>query len=465
LLEAVFGETHRGIHLGFLVVNAVTILLVFLLANRLCGPVAGASAAATFSLLSVGQPVQGIFANAEHFVLPPALGGILLLMGSGNRRGPWATLAGAVLLGVAFLMKQQGAAFILFAGVYLLYSELRIRPFQWKPFSARCLLFFAGVLLPFGLTCLILWRVGAFDKFWFWTFTYAREYVAGLPLSAGWYNLRHRIPILVLAAPLLWILAGIGLTASVWNRKARKQSAFAAPFAVFSFLAVCPGLYFRPHYFVFLLPAVSLLTGIAIGSLEDLFAGSRAVRWGRTVAFLVIAGSILQGACAQRSFLFFSDPVLACRTTYGLNPFPESLEIARYIREHTTEEDRIAVIGSEPQIYFYARRQAATGYVYTFALMEDHEFAEVMQEEMIQEIESARPKYLVFVNVATSWLAGPESKTHIFEWSERYRDEFFEIAGIIDMMSWDQTLYRWDEEAIGYTPKSEFWLAVFVRKP
>ena len=138
---------------------------------------------------------------------------------------------------------------------------------------------------------------------------------------------------------------------------------------------------------------------------------------------------------------------------------------ARYINEHSTEEDRIAVIGSEPQIYFYARRRAATGYIYTYALMEDHKFASKMQQEMIQEIESARPKYLIFVNIPSSWLAKPESIKDIFEWSERYWHAFYEVAGIIDMVSWDQTVYRWDEEAIGYTPKSEFWLAVFVRKP
>lgn len=31
-----------------------------------------------------------------------------------------------------------------------------------------------------------------------------------------------------------------------------------------------------------------------------------------------------------------------------------------------SREDRIAVVGSEPQIYFYADRQAATGYVDTY---------------------------------------------------------------------------------------------------
>jgi len=465
LIEAAFGETPRAIHVGLLLVNGVTILLVFLLANRLYGQVAGVAAAAAYAFLSLGVPVQGIFANAEHFVLPPALGGILLLIRSENRPGPWPTLAGGLLLGLAFLTKQHGAAFIVFAALHLLFSELRYRPFAWKAFSLRSLLFLVGVLLPFGLTCLILWRVGVFDKFWFWTFDYAREYASGLQLSDGLHNLRGRITILVLSAPLLWALAGVGLTAPVWNRKVRKQSAFMAGFGVFSFLAVCPGLYFRPHYFVFLLPAVSILVGVAIAGLEGLFAGSGSVRVGRIAAFLLIAGSILQGAYQQRGFLFFSDPVTACRTTHGFhNLFPESLEIARYIKEHTTEEDRIAVIGSEPQIYFYARRRGATGYIYTYALMEDHDFAQAMQQEMIQEIESARPKYLVFVNIAMSWFVRPDSVKDIFEWSERYQDEFYEVAGIIDMVSWDRVLYRWDEEAIGYSPQSEFWLAVFVRR-
>ena len=462
LIEAAFGETRQAVHIGLLIVNAVTILLVFLLADRLYGQTAGLAAAAAFALLSLGRPVQGISANAEHFVLPFAIGGILLLIRSEKRPGLWPVPAGGMLLGIAFLTKQHGAAFILFAGSYLLVAGLRHRPLQWKALAEKCALFLAGVLLPFGLTCLILWRAGVFERFWFWTFEYAREYASGLPLSDGWHNLKGRATLLVGAAPLLWGLAGLGVTAWVWNRKARQQSAFTAGFAAFSFLAVCPGLYFRPHYFVLALPAVGLLTGVATGSLEGLFAG--AGRPGRAVSFLVIAGSILQGAYLQRDFLFFSDPVTVCRATYGLNPFPEALEIARYISGHTTPEDRIAVIGSEPEIYFYARRRSATGYIYTYALMEDHPFARAMQQEMIHEIESVRPKYLIFVNNPWSWLTGPESIPEIFEWSEQYRDAFYEIAGIIDMVPKGRTLYRWDKEAVGYSPRSEFWVAVFVRR-
>jgi hypothetical protein len=464
LIEAAFGQTRQAIHLGLLLVNGVTVLLVFLLARRLHGRAAGVGAAAAFAFLSLGQPVQGVFANAEHFVLPFALGGILLLLRQGPRPALWRIPAAGVLLGTGYLMKQHGAAFVAFAGLYVLVSEHLDRPVLWKPLTARCLLFLVGALLPFGLTCLILWRAGVFEKFWFWTFRYARTYASGIPLSDGWHNLKGMTETLVLSAPMVWLLAGAGLAALAWNPKTRKQSAFVAGFTAFSFLAVCPGLYFRPHYFVFFLPAASILAGIAAGSLEDLFARFRLAWLGRAVALLLLAGSIAQGAYAQRSFLFFLDPLMASRITYGFNPFPESLEIARYIREHTKEEDRIAVLGSEPQICFYAGRRSATGHIYTYALMEDHSFARDMQQEMIREIESAQPEVLIFVNIPWSWLAGPQSIRDIFTWSERYRDAFYETAGIIELASMNRTLYRWNEEAKGYRPKSEYWLAVFARR-
>ena len=70
-----------------------------------------------------------------------------------------------------------------------------------------------------------------------------------------------------------------------------------------------------------------------------------------------------------------------------MNPFPESLEVGKYIRDHSEEKDRIAVLGSEPEIYFYSKRQAATRHIYMFPLMEPHVYALDMQDELIKEIE------------------------------------------------------------------------------
>ena len=96
--------------------------------------------------------------------------------------------------------------------------------------------------------------------------------------------------------------------------------------------------------------------------------------------------------------------------------------------------------------------------------MKRHDYALTMQEEMIEEIEAAKPKFIVFVNVTTSWLEQGDSEKLIFRWSEQYRRKNYNIAGFIDIIGPDLTVYRWDEQAIGYSPRAKHWLAVYRRK-
>ena len=64
LFLAIFGQTHSGIHLGLLTINAATVLMVFFLGRKLYDSFTGLCAAAAFGILSLGQSVRGIFANA-----------------------------------------------------------------------------------------------------------------------------------------------------------------------------------------------------------------------------------------------------------------------------------------------------------------------------------------------------------------------------------------------------------------
>src|SRR6476659_4350251 len=77
LIMGLFGQTIVGIHLGLLLVNAATILLIFLLGRRLINSIGGLAAAMAYAVLSVSQPVLGFAAHAEHFVMLPALAGAL----------------------------------------------------------------------------------------------------------------------------------------------------------------------------------------------------------------------------------------------------------------------------------------------------------------------------------------------------------------------------------------------------
>src|SRR5438094_10420090 len=401
LIMALFGQTIVGSHLGLLLINAATILLIFLLGRRLINAMAGIAAAMAYTVLSVSPSVLGLAAHATHFVMLPVLGGTLLLLRGSNRQAFGRLFASGLLFGIGVLMKQPALFFIPFGAIYLLWNDVH-RRFSPKKILLRNLIFGIAAIVPVGTTCLILWYADGFDKFWFWTIDYARQYSSLVPLIYAPRIFLHSVSEVIGDGWALWTLAGIGLIAGLWDRRTRASTGVLLGLLVFSVLALCPGFYFRSHYFIMILPAVSLLVGVAISELSDFLAGRvTAVRF---VPLLLLSVALSLPVLWDKKFFFEASPVEACRMIYPERPFPESIKIAEYVRDHTSQNDTIAVLGSEPQIYFYSNRHSATGYIYTYCLMEPQKYAHQMQQEMIREIERAHPKYLVSVVMEDSWL-------------------------------------------------------------
>jgi asparagine N-glycosylation enzyme membrane subunit Stt3 len=99
---------------GLLLINAATVILMFFLANRLFGPLAGLAAGSSYALLSTSESVLGFAGHATHFVVLAALGGILVLLEAIERQRKVLYLASGLLLGVSFVCKQPGIFFVLF---------------------------------------------------------------------------------------------------------------------------------------------------------------------------------------------------------------------------------------------------------------------------------------------------------------------------------------------------------------
>ena len=462
LMMSIFGQSAVGIHLGLLAVNLGTIALIFILGRRLMDSTAGTAAAASYAILSLSPSMLGLAAHAEHFMMLAVLGGALLLLHPKRSPPKKVVFASGVLFGLGLLMKQPALFFIPFGAGYLFYQDWRAQ-FGLKQALLRNALFVSGSALPLAATCLLFWRVGIFAKFWFWTVIYARAY-GGLisPLDGIQIFFNTIEPIVRSGWPLL-ILATLGLIISLADRSTRRRSLFLFGLLTSSVLALCPGFYFRQHYFILILPGISLLAGAAVAS-----ATNSCGRLSRALPFLplglFVAASIFP-LFVQKSILFAANPISACRKIYGSNPFPEAVKIAEYLREHTSDGDRIAVVGSEPEIYFYSHRRSGTGYIYTYGLMEPHRYAQQMQREMIQEIETARPKYLVLIAVDFSWLRRPNSNNLIFDWSERYTAQHFTLTGLVNIISPDRTDYYLP---LSIDPKSirlsQYFLLIYERK-
>lgn len=429
----IFGETHHGVHLGLLCVNAATIVLLFLLVTRLFDEWTGVFAAAAFAVLSLSPSVHGAWANAEHFLLPFALGGLLWLQRARETDLARDWCGTGLLLGLAFIVKQHGVFFLGAAGVVMLTDAWRGSAGEEAARGRKDLAWLlrrSGLVLgaaasPLLATIGTLALAGAFDRFWFWTVEYATAYGGQIALSDAPGRFADRFAVVFESAPLIWAMATLGLSALFWSERMSRRRVFVLSITSFSVLSVLPGFYFRPHYFLLMLPACAMLFGIGASAvwdgMRDRLGGTVA---GRSVASALVALILASGVYAERAMYFEMTPLEQSRSVFGINPFPESLLAAELIAERTAPEDRVAILGSEPQIAFYADRRKASGYLYVYALMESHPWATQMHEEMIREIESSQPRMLVFVNEPASWLRRPESETRLLEWLNGYIREF-----------------------------------------
>jgi hypothetical protein len=265
-----------------------------------------------------------------------------------------------------------------------------------------------------------------------------------------------------------WILAAIGLGCACFDKNGRKQAVFVLAFAGASFLGTAAGLYFRPHYFILMLPAFALMLGFAVASIQRVMRFpilNDVARSLPVIAFGVILGWFV---FYQEQFFFQYSPQQACEDIHRdlpyRCPFVEAPVVAGYIRQHSAENSRIAVIGSEPEIYFYAHRHSATGYIYTYALLELQPHAQKMQQEMIQEIEACQPEYLVDVSYGSSWASQGWSKSAVRQWFGQYSDRLYDLVGIAHMNRDGQMKYLWDESVKNHKLPDGEYLAVYRLK-
>jgi 4-amino-4-deoxy-L-arabinose transferase-like glycosyltransferase len=499
-IMAVFGQSPSGIRLGLALVNAASIVLVFRLGRRLLDEAAGIAAAVAFALQSLSPSVLGLAAHATHFIVLAALSGIWLLLRalehpaldrpSPHRSRP-AILMGAsgLLFGLAFLMKQHGLFFGLFGALYL----LRVRGGEWLaaasvrsqqpgvrslrertgfeltgPASRAGLArlirdlgwFGLGWLLPYGLTCLVLWWAGVLPQFVFWTITYAARYASAVSLVNGPDMLRSGLHAVVGPNLLFWVLPGVGLLVMWWEerlgegrqraelrgqnsegrsphsalrtpqsevRSRRPASGIQHPrfflmtLLFCSFASTSVGLYFRSHYFITVLPVLALLTGVAVSRALHLLKHDQTIELFLALPilglFAIGVGAALIGQGPV--WLGLSDSQ-ATRSVFGSTLFTETARAVDYLKAHTPKGARVAVLGSEPEIYFLSGRHSASGHIYMYPLMEEHPYAVKMQEEMIGEIEHARPEYIIYIDDDLSWLPRSGSGRKIFDWWQEY---------------------------------------------
>ena len=401
-MMAVFGQTVAGIRIGMMVVTTLCSLLVFLLAKRLCGLLAGTIAGITYVFLAIRPGVLGMVGHATHFVVLAALAGLLLFLRAIDHPRVILFFASGLLFGLSFLMKQPGIFFGFFAGCYWLWREWKTG-WRWQNALPRGAALMAGTVLPYAMVCWWMLQAGVFANFWFWTWTYARAYGSITSLSDSWrLYLRYTLPWAVRPF-ILWEIALAGLVAPLWSRVAREHGGFVAGFFLTSALAVCPGLYFRPHYFILLLPAASLCVGIAVECARRELLHKK-LSYGAWLPLAVFAIAYVFSIHGQwKTYFHFASDGLSRKMYSDGQAFPEDVQAAEFIQSRSKPQDEIGILGSEPEICFYTKLRCATDYLYMYPLLENQRYSRQMQDEMMRELKNRRPRFLVYVDGSWSW--------------------------------------------------------------
>ena len=460
----VFGQTIFAIHFCLLIANLVTIVFIYLIGKRLFDSLTGIISGATFGLLGLNPHAQGLFSHGEPFTMLFICTGVYILLLGINSNKKFLFIWSGIFFGLGLLIKQNILVFASLPFIYLCFIFFKSSD-QNKQFWRDALLFYIyGYFIPltiFFIFCLI---TKSWSQMFFWTFIMPSEMTPPASIIRIIEQFKILTPPIIKSSSLFFSFSFIGLLTPLWNSKLRPGTYFIILFLFISFFTMCISFYLRAHYFIYLFPSIALLTGVGFSSIYVLIKKIPLIKTNKLVIIGLVLLFFSYSILSQKKFLFQTSTIMVSRSIYGGNPFPESLIIADYVKKHSSPEDKIAILGSEPQILFYADRVSASKHIFTYYLMGNHPHALTMQKEVMTDIELTKPPILINVVIPTSWLFQKDSKSMLFHWLDDFVSKNYNLTGIVEIQDTNTTKYFWGENTAKFIPKKENFIQIYLRK-
>ncbi len=384
----VFGQHLWAPRLLVSLLLSLTTLLVYWEGRLLFSAKAGLLAAAAFAL-SIGLAEFETNANTEYFMLLPMVGALVAFtLGQRTHRLSWYLLSG-FLSGLAIMTKEVSlfnfALLLAFAVVPTL-QERRWKRLVSGPSGALLL----GCGTAFWATALPFLVLGALGDFFDAVVRYAWQWSGELSWGTKISKALRAPPyLLFVAGP--WVLASLlGILFTVRDRPEGKNWLLVGWLLASAVGVASPGRFYD-HYYVQLLPAMSLLVPAGAYFLQK--------RWQqppiRAAAYLLVPLSILAPVVISADV--YLQPSYAARheAKYPDDPLAlweiQSPELAAYIRQRTNEGDYIYNLGFNSELYFYARRRSPTRFLFSRPLEVD----KGLVPKALAELERNKPIYII----------------------------------------------------------------------
>jgi hypothetical protein len=457
-----FGATASGIHLGLIICNAISMIFLYLFCKKYFGGVNSIVSTLIYGVLAFSPGVLGFAAHASHFVVMWMLIGYVLLFAYQSTTKLYYLILSGIAFSLSSLMKQPGIVF-LFSVIIILIFPIIAKRKQLRLLINELIFFIIGTLIPIILMMIWLWKIDAVKQFIFWNITYGYQFGEIIGWQGALVQLKMGFQKVINNFEVVWLISVIGLLTFIFDHNYKSQKYLIVFFGAASVIAISMGFHFRIHYFILILPFIGIAASYIICKSINMFIKNNYLS---EIAQIFVVIFILGiGILGDQKYFFTENTTNLSRLIYFPNPFAESKVVADYIQTHSNTDDRIAILGSEPQILFYADRYSATPYLFTYFLMDSHPYSFVMQQEMIGDIEKTKPKIIIFLNIPISWGIWDNSEKHIITWSKQYIKQSYSLVGIVDVLSRQESVIKWNDEAKQYPHISTSTILIFKRIP
>jgi Dolichyl-phosphate-mannose-protein mannosyltransferase len=467
VLVWLFGYSVKNLHMAFLVMNMASATMLFFLTRKLSNNMGGLAAAAFFALLSMIPSVSGFTIQSEHIVAFLIIAAFLALFHFFETNKILLLIVSGILFSFAFQVKQTSFFYGIIGGALLLFKGFFEDKSSIKTNIVNAVLFGTAVVVPILFDLLMIYKNGAWNDFNLWFFDIRKQYTSLISFDQGLEYLKGNMIGIYRDYKPFWIfsfIATIGIfftSISLWKKIA------VATLNIAGFLTVVPGYHYYGHYFLQWIPAVSIAAAMFVFSIQDLM-----IRFKLNSVIAIVVPLVLiiipvyLNLKELNRYYFKPNLTQVLRAVYGFNPFPESKVIADKLNSVMKEEDKIAVFGTEIQMYVYTNKKSPSRFAGSGALLEfPVKQSNDWQREFIADVEKAKPRFLIFFNHPISWMANPKTENLIFPWFDKFTAANYKIYGFADMLE-GSTNYVWEPniDMVNNPPKAQYRIYIFERK-
>ena len=429
---AIFGRSMAAVHLAAALWNFGTSLVIYLTGARLYNRRAGLWAAVLFVYFSTNYLTQDVMAaNTELLMALPYTAAFYLYLSAPGRSRPWLLLfmAGA-MAGAATLFKQVGVLTLLFFALNESFNILARRHSDESASVKRSLQESLARLLPAALgfaaviATFVLWLYlnDALVDFWRNAVVLGGHYVEAVSADLWLGFFRRRALGYVLFNITLWSLASWVAARALLKLRKREQIDNEATadlrvtlWAAISLLGVLAGGRFFGHYFIQVLPALSLLAARGVLLLRERLGDPARKRRAQAAAALLVATLLF---CFvrfhHRTAILAYETMTGARTEWS-DPWGmtrrerEAETISEFVRSRLDEGEPLYIWDYALDVYWLTGCRPASRYLAPYYITGKFPDAEMSPDEegerfliqarahLIEDLKRNRPRLILDV--------------------------------------------------------------------